>query len=153
MSVKRYPLLYATSFIQQGVNQLHTSNQQHKRTLVQCLLKKILFHTACYRMSSVTPSGFIMHFVQLSVFDVMLTVHLSTILVTDQPNEKNSCFIISLLQSSTCFEHYCVHHQEVKIVLYSIWYHHTLQVGVRYAVRTGRPPTECNDTRFCIIQF
>jgi len=28
--------------------------------------------------------------------------------------------------SYTCFEHYCAHHQEVKIVLYSIWYHHTL---------------------------
>jgi len=25
----------------------------------------------------------------------------------------------------TCFEHYCAHHQEVRIVLYSIWYHHT----------------------------
>jgi hypothetical protein len=77
-----------------------------------------------------------------------------------------SCFIISLLYASTCFEHYvliirrpklyytasgiathcrwhkflfynkfivylnmfralCAHHQEVKIVLYSIWYRHT----------------------------
>jgi len=27
----------------------------------------------------------------------------------------NSCFIISLLYSSTCFEHYCAHHQEVKL--------------------------------------
>jgi len=39
-------------------------------------------------------------------FDVLLTVHLSTILVTDQLNSQNSCFIISLLYSSTCFEHY-----------------------------------------------
>jgi len=37
----------------------------------------------------------------------------------------NSWFIISLLYSSTCFEHYCAHHQEVKIVLYGIWYRHT----------------------------
>jgi len=37
----------------------------------------------------------------------------------------NSCFIISLLYASTCFEHYCAHHQEVKIVLHSIWYRHT----------------------------
>ena len=36
---------------------------------------------------------------------------------------RNSCFIIRFLYSSTCFEHYCAHHQEVKIVLYSIWYH------------------------------
>jgi len=37
----------------------------------------------------------------------------------------NSCFIISLLYSSTCFEHCCAHHQEVKNVLYSIWCHYT----------------------------
>ena len=30
------------------------------------------------------------------------------------------------------------YHQEVKIVLYSIWYHHTLKVAVPC---TGRPPT------------
>jgi len=28
--------------------------------------------------------------------------------------------------ASTCFEHYCAHHQEVKIVLYSTWYRHTV---------------------------
>ena len=28
---------------------------------------------------------------------------------------KNSCFIISLLYSSTCFEHCCAHHQELKL--------------------------------------
>ena len=27
--------------------------------------------------------------------------------------------------SSTCFEYYCAHHQEIKIVLYRIWYTHT----------------------------
>jgi len=36
-----------------------------------------------------------------------------------------SFFLISLLYASTCFEHCCAHHQEVKIMLYSIWYHHT----------------------------
>jgi len=55
-------------------------------------------------------------------FYVLLTVHLSNL-----PTQRtNSCFIISLLYSSTCFEHCCAHHQEVKIVLYSIWYHHIL---------------------------
>jgi len=39
-------------------------------------------------------------------FYFLLTVHLSIILVTDELKEKNSCFIISLLYSSTCFEHY-----------------------------------------------
>jgi len=31
----------------------------------------------------------------------------------------------------------CAYHQEVKTVLYSLWYHHTLQVAVAC---TGRPP-------------
>ena len=48
------------------------------------------------------------------------------ILVPDQLNAQKSYFKISLLYSSTCFEQRCAHHQEVKIVLYSIWYRHTL---------------------------
>jgi len=37
------------------------------------------------------------------------------------------------------FRALCAHGQEVKIVLYSIWYHHT-----------GRSPTKYDDTRCCI---
>ena len=33
--------------------------------------------------------------------------------------------LISLLYASTCFEHCCAYHQEVKIVLYIIRYRHT----------------------------
>ena len=36
-----------------------------------------------------------------------------------------SCFVVSLLYVYTCFEHCFAHLQEVKIVLYSIRYHHT----------------------------
>ena len=49
-------------------------------------------------------------------------------------------FIICLYM----FRALCAHHQEVKIVLYSIWYRHTLQVVVPSTslnLRTGRPPT------------
>jgi len=57
----------------------------------------------------------------------------------------NSCFIISLLYDYTCFEHYCAHHQEVKIVLYSIWYHHNCRwlsgAQVERGLCTGQPPT------------
>ena len=46
-------------------------------------------------------------------------------------------------------------HHGVKIVLYSIWYRHS--VGGcpvhMYNLCTGRPPTECDDTRCYIIQF
>jgi len=43
-----------------------------------------------------------------------------------------------LLYSSTCFGHYCAHHHEFKIVLYSIWCRHTMHVAVRC---TGPLPT------------
>ena len=52
-------------------------------------------------------------------------------------------FIICLYM----FRALCAHHQEVKIVLYSIWYHHTYwwpsgaQVATRLNLCTGRPPT------------
>ena len=50
---------------------------------------------------------------------------IETISVINQLNEEILVLLISLLYASTCFEHCCTHHQEVKIVLYSIWYHHT----------------------------
>ena len=79
------------------------------------------------------------------------------------------------------FRALCDHHQEVKIVLYSIWYHRTCKwpsgAQVERGLYTGRPPTgvmipdddaawpvrsqplhrtatyRCDDTRCCIIQF
>jgi len=42
------------------------------------------------------------------------------------------------------FRALCTHHQEVKIVLYSIWYHHTCRwpscAHVESGLCTGRPP-------------
>jgi len=35
------------------------------------------------------------------------------------------------MYSSTCFEDFCADHQKVKIILYSVWYHHTQYVAVR----------------------
>ena len=43
--------------------------------------------------------------------DVLLTVHLSIILVINQLNAQNLVFTISLVYASTCFEH----HQEVNL--------------------------------------
>jgi len=42
-------------------------------------------------------------------------------------------FIISLYM----FRALCAHHQEVKIVLYSIWYHHTCRWPSRAQVEQG----------------
>jgi len=56
----------------------------------------------------------------------------------------------------TCFEHYCAHHQEVKIVLYSIWYRHTCRWPSRAQVESGPQPLHrtatyrCDDTSCCI---
>ena len=46
----------------------------------------------------------------------------------------------------------CAHHQEVKTVLYSIWYHHTYRWPSRAQVERGLV-YRCGDTRRCIIQF
>ena len=61
---------------------------------------------------------------QISV-DILLTVHLSIfILEINQLDAHNFCFTVVYFMpvhvSSTC-----AHHQEVKIALYSLWYHHT----------------------------
>jgi hypothetical protein len=64
----------------------------------------------------------------------------------------NSCFIMSLLYTSTCFEHNCAHHQEVKVVSHSIWHHHILQAAVRC---TGweRTAVLSQPVLRCVIQF
>jgi len=40
-------------------------------------------------------------------------------------------FLLHLLQSSTCFEQYLAHPQEVKLFYYSIWYRHSQLVTVQ----------------------
>jgi len=49
--------------------------------------------------------------------------HHKLVPVINQLNAQN--LVLCLLYASTCFEHCCDHHQEVKFVLYSLWYHHT----------------------------
>jgi len=56
------------------------------------------------------PAYFIL-FCSIYCSDVLLTVHLSTILATDQLNAQIVVFLISLSYSSTCFEHCYAHHQ------------------------------------------
>ena len=60
-----------------------------------------------------------------SFFDTLLTVHLSifilVIIQLDAQNLFNNKFISCLYM----FRAPCAHSQEVKIVLYSLWYHYT----------------------------
>jgi len=51
----------------------------------------------------------------------------------------------------------CAHRQEGKIVLYSLWYHHTYRWPSRAQIERvldGMPRAcRCDDTRDCVIQF
>ena len=46
----------------------------------------------------------------------------------------------------------CAHHQEVKIALHSLWYHHTYRWPSRAPVHKTAT-YRCDDTRGCIMQF
>ena len=46
----------------------------------------------------------------------------------------------------------CAHRQEGKIVLYSLWYHHTYRWQSLAQVH-GTATYRCDDTRDCIVQF
>ena len=72
----------------------------------------------------------------------------------NQLNAPN--FIISLFQSSTCFEMFRAHVlivRRAKIVLYSLWYHHTYRWPSGAQSVHGTATYRCDDTRDCIIQF
>ena len=49
-------------------------------------------------------------------------------LVINQLDAQNFCFTISFISGLHMFRAPCAHRHEVKIVLYSIWYHHTYGV-------------------------
>ena len=72
------------------------------------------------------------------IFGILLTVRLSIFLsVFNQPDAQNlfhnTFYFMPLHVSSTS-----THHQEVKIALHKLWYHHTYR---------------CDDTRGCVMQF
>jgi len=76
--------------------------------------------------------------ISFSLFDVLLTVHLSIFIsvfnqLDAQNLSHNKFYFMPLHVSSTC-----AHHQEVKIALHSLWYHQTYM---------------CDDTRGCVMQF
>ena len=89
-------------------------------------------------------------------FYVLLTVHLGIfILAINQLDAQSFCFTISLFHASTSFKHH------VLIIRRSKLYYTDSGIITLYRrlsreqvhLRTGRPPTECHDTRGCIIQF
>ena len=93
-------------------------------------------------------------------FDVLLTVHLSIILITDNLMHKflfYNKFIIflymfrALLCSSSGGQNCIVQHL---VSSHSLGCRAVHRLGESSPnLCTGRPPTECDDTRCCIIQF
>ena len=87
---------------------------------------KTLFFT--FSFSVPTTVNLMMMIIRLNFFDVLLIVHLSIILATEQLNahilkrrEENQlgateCFI-AIIICSTCFGHSYAHHQELKTIL------------------------------------
>ena len=74
------------------------------------------------------------------IFYILLTVHLSMFILVINQIDAQNLFYNKFILCLYMFRAPCAHRQGVKIVLYSI-------------PCTGRPPTECDDTRCCTIQF
>ena len=72
-----------------------------------------------------------------SYVDVLLTVQLSIyILVINQLDAQNLCYN-KFISSLYMFRAPCAHRQEVKIVLYSLWYHRTYRWPSRAQAERG----------------
>ena len=59
-------------------------------------------------------------------FYVLLTVHLSIFILIINQLDAQNLFYSKLISCLYMFRAPCAHRHEVKIVLYSLWYHHTL---------------------------
>ena len=59
-------------------------------------------------------------------FDVLLTVHLSIFFLVINQIDAQNLFYNKFISCLYMFRAQCGHRQEVKIVLYSVWYRHTL---------------------------
>ena len=86
-------------------------------------------------------------------FDVLLTVHLSIFILVINQLDAQNLFYNKFVSCFYMFRAPCAHRQEVKIVLYSIWYHHTYRWPSRAQVVNGTATYRCDDTRVCIIKF
>ena len=58
-------------------------------------------------------------------FDVLLSAHLSIFILVINQIDAQNLFDNKFISCLYMFRAPCAHHQEVKIVLYNLWYHHT----------------------------
>ena len=85
--------------------------------------------------------------------DVLLTVHLSIFILVINQLDAQNLFYDKFISCLYMFRAPCAHRQEVKIVLYSLWYYHTYRWPSRAKPVHGTATYRCDDTRGCIIQF
>ena len=71
-------------------------------------------------------------------FDVLLTVHLSIFILVINQLDVQNLFYNKFISCLYMFRAPYAHRQEVKIALYSIWYHHTCRWPSRAQVERGR---------------
>jgi len=74
----------------------------------------------------------------LKSFDVLLTVHLSIFVSVFNQLDAQNLFHNKFYFMPLHVSNICAYHQEVKIALHSLWYHHTYRF---------------DDTRGCVMQF
>ena len=71
-------------------------------------------------------------------FDIFLIVYISIFLAINQLNAQNPLFFYNRFTIRLyLFRGLCAHHQEVRIVLYSIWYHQTCRWPSGAKVESG----------------
>ena len=65
------------------------------------------------------------HSLPFFFFDVLLTMHLSIFILVINQFDAQNLFYNKFISCLYMFRAPCAHCQGVKIVLYSLWYHHT----------------------------
>ena len=101
------------------------------------------------------PSEQPFHVILVPVYTTQNT-NLNVIFVINQLNVQILVLYNKFIICFYMFQALCAHHQEVQIVLYSIWYHHTCrwqssaQVESYLNLRTTAT-YRCDDTRCCVI--
>jgi len=60
-----------------------------------------------------------------TLFYVLLTVHLSIFILVINQLDAQNLFYNKFISMPVLVSSTCAHHQEAKIILYSIWNHHT----------------------------
>ena len=89
-----------------------------------------------------------------SNFDILLTVHLSIFISVFNQLDAQNLFYNKFYFMPVHVLSTSAHHQEVKIALHSLWYHHTyICTSWVSPLSTCARDSYCDDTRGCVMQL